>query len=222
MIEQFKKKYLEAILDTNHDLAFDVVDSSIKEGCSPETIIFEILIPAMEELAEIIRVGPDATLAQLYLASKISGELIDRLVPQFTKKPEVEGKMIIGTSAEDFHGLGKKIVSGCLKARMIEISDLGLNVPAEKFVKEAVKQKADVIGISSMMVHTARGGNGPIKVRKILKKQGLENRIRLVVGGAPYRFHPTLFKEVGADAWADNGIAAANVIIELIKEVRAS
>jgi len=222
MIEQFKRGYLEAILDTNRNVAIETIESSIDAGHSPETVIFEILIPAMEELAEIIRVGPDATLSQLYIASQISAEVTDRLIPLFTKKTDVEGKIIIGTAYEDFHGLGKKIVKGCLKSKMIEVIDLGLSVAAEKFVDEAIKQNAQIIGISSMMLHTARGGNGAFKVREILNKNGLEGRIRLVVGGAPYRFHPLLYKEVGADAWADNGITAANVITDLIRETQIS
>jgi len=219
MIDESKQKYLEAILDTNREQALKIIESFIKRGHSPESIIFDILIPVMEELAEIIRLGSDATLAQLYLASQISSEATERLVPLFTQTAEMKGKVIIGTAFEDFHGLGKKIVGGCLKARMIQVIDLGLNVSAEKFVEEAIKQDANVIGISSMMVHTARGKNGPIKVRELINRENLNDRIRLVVGGAPYRFHPTLYKEVGADTWAENGMTASKVISDLIKKV---
>lgn len=222
MIDQFKQDYLEAILDTHRDLAFKTIDDSLAQGLSPEVVIFKILIPVMEELAEIVKVGPDATLAQLYLAAQISAELTDRLVPLFTKKTDIEGTVVIGTAFEDFHGLGKKIVTGCLKSKMINVVDLGLNVSAEKFVDEAVKHNAHIIGISSMMVHTARGVNGPAKVRDLLNKKGLEKRIRLVVGGAPYRFHPELYRVVGADAWADNGLTAATMIADLIREYKTS
>jgi hypothetical protein len=40
-----------------------------------------------------------------------------------------------------------------------------------------------------------------------------------VVGGAPYRFDPNLYKTVQADAWAENGILAGKVVLDLIKEV---
>lgn len=222
MIDQFKRDYLEAILDTNRDLAFETIDDALDRGHSPEIVIFKILIPVMEELAEIVKVGPDATLAQLYLAAQISAELTDRLVPLFTKKADIEGTVVIGTAFEDFHGLGKKIVKGCLKSKMIDVVDLGLSVSAEKFVDEAIKHNAQIIGVSSMMVHTARGSNGPAKVRELLNKKGLEGRIQLVVGGAPYRFHSKLYKEVGADAWADNGITAATMIADLIRENKTS
>ncbi|MBF0550498.1 MAG: cobalamin-dependent protein, partial [Deltaproteobacteria bacterium] len=89
-----------------------------------------------------------------------------------------------------------------------------------RFVDEAVALDAQVIGISAMMVHTARGENGCLKVRRILKDRGLENRIRIVVGGAPFHFDHELYKVVQADGWADDGVTAGKVVTNLIKEVQ--
>jgi len=57
-------------------------------------------------------------------------------------------------------------------------------------------------------------------VRKLLKEQGLEHKIKLVVGGAPFRFDTGLYKAVGADAWAENGVSAYKAIIDCIQEVK--
>jgi len=222
MIESIFVDYFEALIDTRRDKALEIIDSALKDGLSPETIVFDLVVPAMEKLAETVKTDPDTTLAQHFIASQIAATITDRLVPQFQAAPEIEGHVIMGTAVEDFHGLGKKIVGGCLKAKMIEVTDLGLNVSPERFVEEALKQGAQVIGVSSMMVHTAGGKNGPLKIRELLQKEGLEDRLRMAVGGAPYRFHPKLYKEVGADAWAENGTKAAMVITELIREVKRS
>ena len=128
--------------------------------------------------------------------------------------------MVIGTAQGDLHSLGKRIVMGCLKALMVDVIDLGVNVPAERFVDEAVARDAQVIGISAMMVHTATGPGGAPKVRQLLGERGLEGRIRMVVGGAPYRFDDQLYQRVGADAWAADGVSAGQVIVDLIKEVK--
>ena len=90
------------------------------------------------------------------------------------------GHVVIGTSWGDMHSLGKKIVVGCLRSMMIDVTDLGVNVAAEKFVDEAVAHNAPVIAISSMMVHTARGEDGCLRVREILKERGLEDRIKIM------------------------------------------
>jgi methanogenic corrinoid protein MtbC1 len=92
----------------------------------------------------------------------------------------------------------------------------------QRFVDEALAQDAQVIAISAMMVHTATGENGCRKVREILRERGLEKRLRLVVGGAPYRFDNELYKSVGADAWAPDGLNASRVIVDLIHQVKST
>ena len=64
------------------------------------------------------------------------------------------------------------------------------------------------------------GEQGARKVRELLDQRGLSSRVKLVVGGAPYRFDETLYRRVGADGWAADGIAAGRMIIDLIRSVR--
>lgn len=219
MLEKVMYLYNEAIMDTDRDTALLVVREALLLGVSPEEIIFEVVVPAIELMMESISENQGVSLAQHFMAAQIASEVVDEMVPQFKKAPQIIGRVVIGTSQGDFHGLGKRIVSGCLKAMMIEVTDLGLNVPPKKFVDKALAIDAQVIAISSMMVHTARGENGCLRVRQILKERGLEQRIKLAVGGAPYRFDHDLYVAVGADAWAENGITAGRVITGLIQEV---
>jgi len=162
----------------------------------------------------------EVTLSQHFLSSQIAEEVTDRLIPLFKTAPEIRGHVVIGTSHGDFHGLGKKIVAGCLKARMFAVTDLGINVAPERFVDEAVASGAEIIGISSMMIHTATGERGAKRVRQLLKERGLEERIKILVGGAPFRFHDQLYLEVGADAWAETAAEAPAVVARLVGEVR--
>jgi methanogenic corrinoid protein MtbC1 len=214
-------QYNEAIMDTDRDRALQIVRDAIALGISPEEIIFNVVVPAIELMMQSISENQGISLAQHFMAAQIASEVVDEMVPQFSKAPEIVGTVVIGTSQGDFHGLGKRIVSGCLKAMMVEVIDLGLNVAPESFVDEALARNAQVIAISSMMVHTATGENGCRRVRQLLKERGLEDRIRIAVGGAPYRFDPELFKSVGADGWAENGVTAGRVITDLIREVRS-
>ncbi len=213
-------QYNEAIMDTDRERALLVVRHALGLGVSPEEVVFEIVVPAIELMMKSISENQGVSLAQHFMGAQIASEVVDELVPRFQKEPEIVGRIVIGTAQGDFHGLGKRIVGGCLKAMMVGVIDLGLNVAPERFVDEAIAHDAEVIGISAMMVHTARGENGCRKVREILCKKGLEARIKIAVGGAPYRFDPELYLTVGADAWAENGITAGRVITDLIREVR--
>jgi methanogenic corrinoid protein MtbC1 len=213
--------FSEAIYDTDRVRALEVIHRALADGVTPEEVIFEVIIPGIELMMTSGADGFEANLAQHFMAAQIAAEVTDELVPRFRRKPEITGRVVIGTAWGDFHGLGKRIVIGCLKAHLIEVIDLGLNVYPERFVEAALAADAEVIGISSMMVHTARGELGCLGVRKILRERGLDGQIKLIVGGAPYRYDDKLFETVQADAWAVNGVAACGVVMNLIREVRS-
>jgi 5-methyltetrahydrofolate--homocysteine methyltransferase len=212
--------YLKALFDTDKACALGIVQGALDNGMTPEQVIFEVVIPGMERMIGGMISDNLVTLSQHFLASQIAEEVTDRLIPLFATAPEIRGHVVIGTSHGDFHGLGKKIVIGCLKARMFAVTDLGINVAPETFVDQALAVGAEVIGISSMMVHTATGERGPKRVRQLLQERGLEDRLRIIVGGAPYRFHDNMFREVGADAWSDTAAGAPAVVAKLVLEVR--
>lgn len=215
------ESYLKALFDTDKAAALQIVQHALDGGVTPEQVIFDVIIPGMERMiGDMISSDNLVTLSQHFLASQIAEEAADRLIPLFAIAPEVQGRVVIGTSHGDFHGLGKKIVIGCLKARMFEVNDLGINVAPELFVDQALATGAEVIAVSSMMVHTATGERGPKRIRHILQERGLEDRLRIIVGGAPYRFHPDLYREVGADAWGDTAAQAPGIVARLVREVR--
>lgn len=213
--------YLKALFDTDKPMALRVVQAALEGGMTPEQVVFDVIIPGMERMIGGMISDNMVTLSQHFLASQIAEEVVDRLIPLFATAPEVRGHVVIGTSHGDFHGLGKKIVIGCLRARMFEVTDLGINVAPERFVDEAVAAGAEVIAISSMMVHTATGERGAKQVRRLLHERGLEGGHRIIVGGAPYRFHDSMYREVGADAWADSAAEAPAVVARLVQEVRS-
>lgn len=218
MLQRAKTAYAEAIVDTDQERALAVVRQAVGCGVSPEDILFKVVMPTIEWMASLVNRNGEASLAQHFIAAQIAAEVTEEMLPKFRSAPQPIGRIVIGTSLGDFHGLGKRIVIGCLRPFLIDALDLGLSVPPERFVEEAVSQGAQVIGISSMMVHTARGGNGAVGVRQILRDRGLETRIKLIVGGAPYRFDRDLYRVVQADAWAEDGLQAGQVITRLIRE----
>ena len=213
------KAYNEAVFETDKEAAFRAVTEALARGVSAEEIVFKVVIPAVEEMMTRIGRDPDANLAQHFMTAQIASEVTEKMLERFAHPPQIIGKVVIGTAYGDLHSLGKRIVMGCLKAMMVDVVDLGVNVPAERFVDEACARDAQVIAISAMMVHTANGPQGSLKVRQLLKAQSLEDRIRIAVGGAPYRFDGELYRAVGADAYATDGVTAGKVIIDLIREV---
>jgi methanogenic corrinoid protein MtbC1 len=219
VIERLIGEYNEALIDTDRDRAMRIVHDAVEQGITPEQIVFQVVLPSMERM--IPEPGGDGvSIAQHFITSQIGEAVTTEMIARFEKSPQVRGRVVIGTVHGDMHSLGKKIVTGCLRARLIEVRDLGLNVAAERFVEEAIAFGAEVIALSAMMVHTARGEKGCPRVCGLLQERGLRRRIKVVVGGAPFTFHPELARMVGADAWAADALTGGRVIEEAIREVQ--
>ncbi|WP_026603134.1 cobalamin B12-binding domain-containing protein [Methylomonas sp. 11b] len=220
MLDAYIQSYNQAVFETDKQGALDVVNQALSDGFSPEDIVFKLVIPAVELMMTLIEKDPDANLAQHFMTAQIAADVTEKMLEKFSKPPEMIGRVVIGAAYGDLHSLGKRIVSGCLKSLMVDVVDLGTNVSAEKFVDTAMTENAQVIAVSAMMVHTATSEKGSLGVRALLQERGLEQQIKLAVGGAPYRFDPELYTKVGADAWAPDGVTAAKVIVDLIREVK--
>ena len=116
------------------------------------------------------------------------------------------GKYVIGTVAGDLHDIGKNLVSMMVESAGFEIIDLGVDVPAEKFV-EAVKENPDcrVIGVSALLTTTMEAMRITVKA---LIDAGCKDQVKIMVGGAP--INQAFADEIGADAYTpDAGSAAA-------------
>ena len=220
MLDVYIQSYNQAVFETDKPAALALVNQALIDGFSPEDIVFKLVIPAVELMMTLIEKDPDANLAQHFMTAQIAADVTEKMLEKFSKPPKMIGRVVIGAAYGDLHSLGKRIVSGCLKSLMVDVIDLGTNVSAEKFVDTAVAENAQVIAVSAMMVHTATSEKGSLGVRTLLQAQGLEQQIKLAVGGAPYRFDPELYAKVGADAWAPDGVTAAKVIVELIRGVK--
>jgi len=220
MLDAYIQSYNEAVFETDKQAALDVVNLALNEGYTPEDVVFKLVIPAVEAMMSRIEKDPDSNLAQHFMTAQIAADVTERMLEKFSTPPQVIGRVVIGAAYGDLHSLGKRIVIGCLKSLMVDVIDLGTNVSAEKFVDAAVAQDAQVIAVSAMMVHTATSEKGSLRVRALLKERGLEDKIKLAVGGAPYRFDPGLYSRVGADGWAPDGVTAAKIITQLIREVK--
>jgi 5-methyltetrahydrofolate--homocysteine methyltransferase len=119
------------------------------------------------------------------------------------------GKILLATVEGDIHDIGKNIVSTLLENHGFEVIDLGKNVPTEKIVEEAKKQKVDIVGLSALMTTTVVE---MVNVVKKLKAGGV--KARTVVGGAVVT--PEFAERIGADEYAGEATEAVEKIKRLM------
>jgi 5-methyltetrahydrofolate--homocysteine methyltransferase len=122
------------------------------------------------------------------------------------------GKYLIGTVQGDVHDIGKNIVTMMLEAHGWEVTDLGVDVSPERFCSEIEKGDYDILGISALLTSTMSNAGKTIEA---LKAQGIRNKIRVMVGGAPVT--QAFADEMGADGFAPDAAMAVKVAANLVK-----
>jgi 5-methyltetrahydrofolate--homocysteine methyltransferase len=118
----------------------------------------------------------------------------------------------IGTTQGDLHDIGKNLVAMMLEGSGYEIVDLGVDVPAAKFI-EAIRDGANVVAMSALLTTTMTNMQSTIEA---IREAGLREQVRIIVGGAPIT--KSYADEIGADGYAEDASSA----VRLVKEVLAA
>jgi trimethylamine corrinoid protein len=209
----YRQQFFDKLV--NQDIAggATVIESAIASGAPPETILLEVVSSAMDEIGRM-QANQEITLSEIYVIAKIAEKAINRLLGAMPKSPPSAGTVAIGTVAGDYHGLGRKIVGSFLRAAGFRVHDLGVSVPSKDFVNTAVAMDASVICASALLLHTAEKVR---EIRTLLHERGLEDKIKLVAGGAAFNFDRELYRALGADATALNASDAVTVVRQLME-----
>ena len=127
------------------------------------------------------------------------------------------GTYVIGTVAGDLHDIGKNLVALMVESAGFNVVDLGVDVPAEKFV-EAIKANPDchVVGVSALLTTTMEAMRVTVKA---IIDAGLKSQVKIMVGGAPIT--QEFADEIGADAYTPDAGAAATKAKELAELKKA-
>jgi trimethylamine corrinoid protein len=122
------------------------------------------------------------------------------------------GTVVIGSPKGDMHEIGKNIVKLVLRANGFKVVDLGPNVDAAEFIKQAEEARAAIIAISALMTTTMPGAK---QVVEILNDKGVRGQYKVIVGGAPTT--SDWAEQIGADGWAEDAPKAVELVEKLIK-----
>ncbi len=213
-VAPYRELFAEMLVNQNIQGGIGAIEWSINSGVSPESILLEVISAAMDEIGRL-QAHQEITLSEIYMIAKIADLAIERVLHLMPRQATPAGIVVIGTVAGDYHGLGRKIVASFLRAAGFEVHDLGLSVSSVKFVRSAADLGASIICASALLLHTAVNVQD---IRTTLRECGLENEIKLVVGGAAFNFDKELYRTLGADATAVNASDAVTVIRQLLKE----
>ncbi len=212
-MKEIMQNLAAAILNGSKDSALEWAEKGLQSGLKPLELISGGLTVGLDEVGEKFESG-EYYLPDMMLAAEAMSAVLQMLAPQLEKErdaAEQTVKVVIGTVKGDLHSIGKDIVIMMLKAAGMEIIDLGVDVPSEKFVRSVADSGAVVLGISALMTTTIQEQK---KIIDLLVEHGLREKVKVIVGGAPLSEEWAL--KIGADAYAADAIAGVKRIKALL------
>jgi methanogenic corrinoid protein MtbC1 len=187
-----------------------LVQDALDDGIKPSEIL-DAMVAAMSVVGDKFSAGT-IFVPEMLIAAKAMSKGVEVLKPHLSQETTTSlGTCIIGTVAGDLHDIGKNLVAMMIESAGFTVVDLGVDVPAEKFI-QAIKDNEDVklVACSGLLTTTMPAMKQTVEM---LKGSGMEG-FKVMVGGAPVTLEYA--REIGADAYAPDAGSAAMRAKELV------
>lgn len=209
LIHKINLSLVEGQLDIIEELVHKALDSNIE----PMAIINQGLMTGMQVVGERFQEG-EYFLPHVMIAAEVMKKAMMILEPLLLATDQTIhlGTVVIGTVQGDIHEIGKNLVATMLSANGFKVVDLGVDVAINEFIHKAEEVKADVIGLSALLTTTMTVQRDCIEA---LKQEGLREKIKILVGGAPV--NAGWARYIGADGYAEDAMATVRLVRSLLK-----
>jgi 5-methyltetrahydrofolate--homocysteine methyltransferase len=195
------KDLVKTLADLKEKEALQIVQERLDAGDNPLSILNDA-----RRAVEIV--GKRFSDCEYFIPDLVySGEILkavtDLVKPKITKAAEVKriGKVVVGTVAGDIHDIGKDIVVFMLDVNGFEVTDLGIDVPAQKFVDAIKNTGCKVVGLSGFLTLAFQSMKDTVEA---IKKAGLRDKVKIMIGGGQIDEQVRTF--AGADAYGKDAM----------------
>jgi methanogenic corrinoid protein MtbC1 len=152
--DEILKLLYEETLVGNAPAVAQGVQDGLADDLAPERMLYDALIPSLEEVGARFERG-DYFVPEMLIAARAMQGALDILRPLLAESGnQGVGTFLMGTVKGDVHDIGKNLCNIMLEGAGFTVIDLGVNVPPEKFVEEIEKNDPDIVGFSAFLTTT--------------------------------------------------------------------
>jgi 5-methyltetrahydrofolate--homocysteine methyltransferase len=210
--EEILQGLYDETLVGNAPRVLELTEEGLTLGMEPQTLLFDALIPSLEEVGARFERG-DFFVPEMLIAGRAMAGAMERLRPLLAETGvQTIGKFLMGTVKGDVHDIGKNLVNIMLEGAGFEVIDLGVQVAPEKFVSAIEEHTPDIVGFSAFLTTTMPMFKANINA---LEKAGLREKVVVMVGGAPVT--QEYADAVGADGYAADASATVKKAKDLLQ-----
>lgn len=209
-----EEQLLNAMIDLEEETSYDCIRKLLEKGGDPKKII-EILRNGVEIIGEKF-IKKEYFLTELVMAGEIfqqAAKILEPVLKAENKADKSSAIVVMGTVKGDVHDIGKNIFTTLLQTAGIEVYDIGVDVPPEKFIEKVKETNANIVGYSGLLTVALESMK---ETTEMLKAAGLRDKIKIIIGGLPV--DELWMREAGADAFTDNAFKGVKIVSNWIKE----
>jgi len=205
------KEIAENLIQGKAPQVKELVQKAVDEGQDVGKILNEGLLAGMSVVGDKFKKN-EFYVPEVLIAARAMKQGMEILRPLLAEKNiKGVGTVVLGTVRGDLHDIGKNLVGMMLEGAGFEVVDLGVDVPAEKFIQTAKEKNANVIGLSALLTTTMPAMK---EVIEALNGSELKGKIKVMIGGAPVT--QSYADEIGADGYAPDAASAVDKAKELL------
>ncbi len=211
-MEQDLEELREALITAARDVAVAAARRLVDGGVDPRVILESGMAQAMFTLGEMWKRG-EVFLPEVVASAEVFKQcnaIVEPALLASKQDAEAQQIVVLATVKGDLHDLGKNMVGAMLRTSGFEVHDLGKDVPADTIVAFVRERQPAIVGLSALLTTTVPYQETVIKA---LTREGLRDRVKVMVGGAPVT--PEWAQKIGADGYANNAPEAVDVAKKL-------
>ncbi len=215
--DEIKDQLYDSVIDGEDEGVIKLTQQGLDLGIPAEEILYDALIPALEEVGALFETGEYFVPEMLVGAKAMKGglNLLRPILAQSGAKPV--GTYLLLTVKGDIHDIGKDLVRVMLEGAGFTVIDLGVNVDPAVMIEAIKEHKPEIVGFSAFLTTTMPMFKTNIEV---IQAAGLRDQVKIMVGGAPVT--EEYARHVGADGFATEASTTARIAIDFIKNPESS
>jgi methanogenic corrinoid protein MtbC1 len=202
------KELIDTIVDMNEEGALKIADKLLEEGAEPLSLLDDCR-EALGVIGDRFAAG-ECFVPELILAGEMLRQIGEKVKPLIegtgAGAQEKLGKIVFGTVEGDIHDIAKDIVVFMLEVNGFDVIDLGVDVPAAKFVEAVKESKATIVGLSGFLTLAYDPMKNTVQA---LKDAGLRDSVKVMIGGGQMDDQVAAYAK--ADAYGKDAMAAVTL-----------
>ena len=190
----------------------EITQKLVNNGINPTEILNVGLIPGMDIVGDKFSAG-EYFIPEMLIAARAMHSAMDIIKPLLIESDTPSrGTIVIGTVQGDLHDIGKNLVAMMLEGKGFTVIDIGVDIPPEKFIEEAKKNNANIVGISALLTTTMTGMK---EVVEMFRADDSVRDVKIMIGGAPVT--QEYADKISADGYAPDAASAKDLAMDLLK-----